>query len=200
MECDAVLVSGSAVANESMLTGESIPVTKVSGVEYCTLIHVSMKTWEALKKAENVVSKTQGFNSWWNREVQLRPTKTVHPLPRDRGMILIHPPCCQWSPISKLRATNFLSDNARQSTVWELHESDCHQDWIYDHKGKGELTHFKLTATLRRKIIFMVLLTVFSGRASPRHSFPSSTGLCLLLRLFEERQVCILFRFGKKSQ
>ena len=31
MECDAVLVSGSAVANESMLTGESIPVTKVTG-------------------------------------------------------------------------------------------------------------------------------------------------------------------------
>ena len=31
VECDAVLVEGSCVVNESMLTGESIPVTKVSG-------------------------------------------------------------------------------------------------------------------------------------------------------------------------
>ena len=160
MECDAVLVSGSAVANESMLTGESIPVTKVTGLKFCTLWSDNENVGGAGEKAENIDNKTLGFNSWWNREVQLRPTKTVHPLPRDRGMILIHPPCCQWSPISKLRATNYLSDNARQSTIWELHESDCHQDWIYDHKGKGELTHFKLTAILRRKIIFMVLLTV----------------------------------------
>ena len=29
MECDAVLVDGSCVVNESMLTGESIPITKV---------------------------------------------------------------------------------------------------------------------------------------------------------------------------
>ena len=29
MECDAILVEGSAVVNESMLTGESIPITKV---------------------------------------------------------------------------------------------------------------------------------------------------------------------------
>ena len=29
MECDAVLVDGTCVVNESMLTGESIPITKV---------------------------------------------------------------------------------------------------------------------------------------------------------------------------
>jgi cation-transporting ATPase 13A2 len=29
MECDAILVEGSCVVNESMLTGESIPITKV---------------------------------------------------------------------------------------------------------------------------------------------------------------------------
>ena len=32
MECDAVLVEGTCVVNESMLTGESIPITKVNKV------------------------------------------------------------------------------------------------------------------------------------------------------------------------
>ena len=36
MECDAVLVDGTCVVNESMLTGESIPITKV--LPHCTFL------------------------------------------------------------------------------------------------------------------------------------------------------------------
>ena len=32
MECDAVLIEGTCVVNESMLTGESIPITKVCNI------------------------------------------------------------------------------------------------------------------------------------------------------------------------
>ncbi len=32
LECDAVLIEGTCVVNESMLTGESIPITKVGQI------------------------------------------------------------------------------------------------------------------------------------------------------------------------
>ena len=38
MECDAVLVDGTCVVNESMLTGESIPITKV--LPHCTSFRI----------------------------------------------------------------------------------------------------------------------------------------------------------------
>ena len=43
MECDAVLVEGTCVVNESMLTGESIPITKVC---YC------FGPWNTMPKLE----------------------------------------------------------------------------------------------------------------------------------------------------
>lgn len=66
MECDAVLIAGSAVVDESMLTGESVPVPKVALVESPSIAYMS-----SVHKSNTLFSGTRVLN------VQADGKKTV---------------------------------------------------------------------------------------------------------------------------
>ena len=67
MECDAVLIEGTCVVNESMLTGESIPITKVC--------NINTQVWSKKKIFFLFFPSDQCFR--WKCTIQIRSATTT---------------------------------------------------------------------------------------------------------------------------
>ena len=130
---------------------------------------------------------TVGFYPWRNGEVQLRPTKAVHPFSRHRGEPIIM--IIKW--FGSMRSIIF-NRICLPQIVQGKAQTGSYMKAVVIRTGfmttKVRFIHWYLISS-GKKYKYIAILT--SGRTCARHPFPSPTWLRLLLGLLEECQVSL---------